>query len=119
VKYAVSCFDKPIYDITLLKHLLIFIRKVASDNGNPHIDLLMKLDFLSKLGVLIGVNNSEVQKEVVWIITNIAGIISTNNYVEQIIKLGIHEKIISLLSHQEVEVRNQVILNIISSAYGP
>jgi len=111
LKLVLQIFNSPIYDSNLLVNLLIFIRNSIMSLENSLIDLLFKEGFLTKLSLLLDISNDFIRSETIWIILNIASVNDTN-YVNEMMKIGIHIKLISLLQLPNENIKEIVFFRI-------
>ncbi len=97
----------PIQELPTLVGLLRLIRRAVSVPSDMHVDLVVKLDLLPKLSAFLDIDCSEIRKEVVLIMANIAAC-ATGSYVNLMLSTGAQHKLVEILASPGTELKEPV-----------
>lgn len=81
------------------------VRKLLSKKSNPPIDEIIKSGLVVKFIDLLNSNDTNLQFECVWSLTNIAS--GNSSQTQAVVKAGAIPKFINLLNSSSVEVQEQ------------
>ena len=93
-------------EATVLYELMKHLRRIISTEKTYLIDLVFNLKLGENLTLLLDIPNDDLRFEVAWIITNILA--HKSEYCVFLVSLGVHHKLIELLSTKHSGLKEQV-----------